>query len=236
MRSYTRHQLKQNSFAEATKDSMSWAVEHQKNLTIAGVAVVVVAALVFGTWFYIQNREQHANLELGAALRVYEAPLIPAGMPKQGDTLSFETAQQRAKAANGDFTRIADKYSFTASGKLARYFEGITLIDLNNSAEAEKILRDVSSSGKPDLAALAKLALASLYRNGNRDEDAIKIYKDLIDHPTNTVAKPTAQLELASLYQAKQPQEAKKLYEQIQKDNPQTPAAQQAATRLAELK
>jgi len=66
---------------------------------------------------------------------------------------------------------------------------------------------------------LANLVLASVYRNQKKDSDAIAIYKDLIDHPTLSVPKTIAQLGLADLYQATQPAEANKLYEQITKDD-----------------
>jgi TolA-binding protein len=46
-----------------------------------------------------------------------------------------------------------------------------------------------------------------------------------------------AQLELAALYQDRQqPQEAKRIYEQLQKDNPNTDVATIATSKLAALK
>ena len=94
----------------------------------------------------------------------------------------------------------------------------------------------MAESGHSDLASLAKLALAALYRNQGKDAQAAPIYKDLIEHPTNTVSKSQAQLALASVYESKQPQDARTLYQQVQKENPDSPAAQIASARLAELK
>jgi len=51
------------------------------------------------------------------------------------------------------------------------------------------------------------------------------------------VGKVTVQLELAATYQAdQQPLEAKRIYEQIQKENPASEAAQIASAKLQELK
>jgi hypothetical protein len=51
------------------------------------------------------------------------------------------------------------------------------------------------------------------------------------------VSKATAELQLAELYQASnQPLDAKRLYEQIKKDNPGPEAVQIATQKLAELK
>jgi len=56
------------------------------------------------------------------------------------------------------------------------------------------------------------------------------------DRPTRTVGKVTAQLELAETYQAnQQPLEAKRIYEQVQKENPSSDAAQVASAKLQEL-
>jgi TolA-binding protein len=47
----------------------------------------------------------------------------------------------------------------------------------------------------------------------------------------------TAQLQLAELYQtSNQPLDAKRLYEQVKKDNPGADAVQIATQKLAELK
>src|SRR5262249_51418719 len=106
-----------------------------------------------------------------------------------------------------------------------------------DNVAAEGDLKEVASSGNKDLASLARFALAAVYRNTNRSKDAIDIYNSLIQKPTATVGKSMAQLELASAYvDAHQPDEAKKIYQQIQKDSPGTEAAQIASGRMEQLK
>ena len=52
-----------------------------------------------------------------------------------------------------------------------------------------------------------------------------------------TVSKVTAQLELAQFYQNRQkPDEAKRIYDQIQKENPSGEAASLAQQRVSQLK
>jgi TolA-binding protein len=130
-----------------------------------------------------------------------------------------------------------DRYPHTRASDFARYFAGITASDLGDNANAEKNLKDVASVHNADLAALGKFALASVYRKTNRDKDAIEIYKSLAEKPTTSVGKATAQMELADLYQEKQQtQEAKRIYEQVQKENPNTEIAQLAQQKIGELK
>jgi TolA-binding protein len=215
---------------------MSWAVEHRTKLVYVGTAMVVVLAVVLGSWAYIQHRDQAAGEALGHAFQVYNAPVTSAGQPATGETTQFATVQDRAKAAHAEFAKVAQDYGHTNSAEIARYFMGLTDSQAGNTAAAEKELREVAGSGRADLAALAKFALAAQYRSQGNDLEAVKLYKDLIDHPAATVPKSEAQLALASVYEAKQPQEARNLYQQVQKEDPQGPAAQIATDRMAELK
>ncbi len=232
---YTRQQLKQDKFAETAKETVSWAVEHQKTLATVVIAAVVAVVILAGSWIYYNQRDQAASAEIGAALRVYGAPLRSPNAPKP-DYITFTSAKERAEAARKAFQQVQDKYPHTRAAEVARYFVGVTSLDLGDTATAGTALQQVADSRTEDLSALGKFALASVYRAENKDAEAIKLYQELAAHPASTVPKTTAQLELASLYQQKQPDEAAKLYTQIQKEDPSSPAAQIAATRLASLK
>jgi len=84
---------------------------------------------------------------------------------------------------------------------------------------------------------LGKFALASVYRAENKDTQAVDIYKQLIDKPTIVIGKAAAQLELAGFYESQQkPDEAKRIYDQVAKENPSSEAASLAQRRAAALK
>lgn len=236
MRTTERHQLKHDKFAETAAETYSWAVEHRSKLIYGAIIIAAVLVVVLGSMAYMNRRDQQASNALGKAMDIYDAPLRPASMPEQPGLLTFTSAVDRAKAAHAEFAKIAGEYSSTKSGKVARYFSGLTAKDMGDTAAAEKELKQVADSGDQDLASLAKLALAGLYRDTNKEQQAIDLYKQLIDRPTRAVAKSTAQLQLAEMYQAKQPQEAAKLYEQIRKDDPQGIAAEIAARNMAGAK
>jgi len=238
VRSYTRRQLKQDQFKEAAIETVGWAVEHrQKLIWGGGVAVLVIAALV-GSWFYLRYRERHADEAFGQAMLTYYAPLRtdPNAEEAANGRQTFATAQDRAKAAYAQFSQVAKEYSSVHTGKLARYFSGITAVELGDNKAAESDLQAVIRSADPDLASLAKLALANLYRKTNRQSDAVKLYNELIQNPTRTVSKAAAQLELAELLAATQPDQARTLYQQIAQENPEGAAAQVAQARLQSLK
>ena len=236
MRSYTRHQLKQDSITTSTAETINWAVEHRSKLVAVGIVAAVILALLGGGWAYVNFRDQQASAELALAIQKYNEPIRPAGTPATPDVPSFASIQERDKTTNAEFDRIANKYSFTQSAQVARYFAGVTARDLGDNAGAEKDLQQVTASRYPEIVSLAKLALAAVYHDTNRNPQAIDIYKQLIDHPTVSVGKNTAQLALASLYESMdQPNEARHIYEQMQKDSPGTAVAQLAMQRLQAL-
>jgi TolA-binding protein len=206
-------------------------------LVAAVIAVAVIAAIAFGGWYYINSQDEKASAELSTAVRTFETPVRPAGVPAQPGYDSFGSSQERATAARKQFQSIVDKYPRTHTADMARYFVGLTSSQVGDNAGAERNLQEASSSGNADLAALGKFALASVYRSENKDSQAVDLYKQLIDKPTLVVSKATAQLELAGYYESRQkPDEAKKIYDQVEKENPSTEAASLAQRRAAALK
>jgi tetratricopeptide (TPR) repeat protein len=241
VRAETRHQLKQDRFSkvtfEAAGNAAHWSVEHQSKLIAAVIAVIVLGAIAFGGWYYVNTQDEKASAEFSTAVRTWETPVRPAGVPAQPGTDSFASAQERATSARKHFQAIVDKYPRTHTADMARYFVGLASAQLGDNAAAERSLQEAAHSSNADLAALGKFALASVYRAENKDAQAIDLYKQLMDKPTLVVSKATAQLELASFYESRQkPDEAKKIYEQVQKENPSTEAASLAQRRVAALK
>ena len=241
MRAETRHQLKQDAFSRATisaaEKTAHWSVEHRSTLVITVLVVAVVLAAILGGWYYLSAQDEKASFDFSQAVRTMDTPLRPAGSPPQPDVASFASAKERSEAARNQFQAIIDKYPHTHTADMAHYFLGVTAADLNDNATAERDFKDVASSHNRELASVAKLALASLYGNSSRTKDATTLYQELINKPTASVSKVTAQLQLAELYRtSNQPLDAKRVYEQVKKDNPSTEAAQLATQKLADLK
>ena len=232
MKTETRHALKQDKFAQAAQGGVSWVTEHRSGvlrwiITGAVVLVAVVAGLVI--W---NLRSSSAQSALGAALDTYSAPLNTPGAPAQSG--SYNTAADRAKAANQQFVAVASQYGMMPEGSKAHYFAGVTYQELGQTGSAEAELKQAAGSWDRNVANLAKLALAGLYHQTGRDAQAIDIYNDLVKNPSTTVSAPVAQLNLADLYvaQGKQDQ-ARKLWASIKDADKDGMAGSLAAQKLA---
>lgn len=241
MRAETRHQLKQDAFSRVTIDAAErtahWTVEHRSTAIISVVAAVVVLTAGIGGWFYLSAQDEKASFEMSQAVRTMSTPLRPADAPAQPDFPTFTSAKERTQAAQKQFQAIVDKYPHTRTADMAHYFLGVTAVNLSDNAAAERNFKEVVSAGNKDVSAVAKSALASLYGQTNRTKEAAALYQELINKPTASVSKVTAQLLLAELYQtSSQPLDAKRIYEQVKKENPGNEAGQVATQKLAELK
>jgi TolA-binding protein len=241
VRAETRHQLKQDAFSRVTinaaEKTAHWTVEHRSTLILSVVATAIVLAAVIGGWYYLNTQDEKASLDFSGAVRTMETGLRPAGTPAQPDIPSFTSAKERSEAAQKQFQAIVDKYPHTRTADMAHYFLGVTAASLGDNAAAERNFKEVVSAGNKDVAAVSKVALASLYAQTNRAKEAIALYQELINKPTASVGKSAAQLQLAEIYQNNnQPLDAKRLYESIKKDNPANEAGQMATEKLAALK
>jgi predicted negative regulator of RcsB-dependent stress response len=241
VRAETRHQLKQDRFSrvtiEAAEKTAHWTAEHRSKLILAGIMVLAVGGIAIGSWYYLNQQDQKASIDLAQAVRTLDTPVRAAGMAAQPDAPSFASSEDRATAAQKQFRAIADRYPHTRSAEFARYFLGITAAEKGDNASAERLLQPIADSGNSDLASLGKIALASIYRSTNRSKEAVVLYKELIERPSQSVGKVMAQMELAATYENDgESAEARKIYEQVQKENPSSEISQLVSGKLQALK
>lgn len=238
MQGYTRRQLKEDKFVESAQSAAEWTASHRQPVIYSSVALIVIVLAGLGIYTWRNKQNDAANMALGAAMRVSTATIRAAGTPAGAeDKDTFATAADRGKASEKQFKDVADKYPHTDAGHFARYMAGVSAIEAGDKTGGEDQLKKAADSGDKNSAALAKLALANFYRANNRLADATRLYKDLEDHPSDTVSKSAAQLAMAEMYEATDPQQANSIYQQIQKENkPDSAAAQEAAAKLNSAK
>jgi len=241
VRAEARHQLKQDAFSrvtiEAAEKTAHWTVEHRTTVITAAIVVALLLAAGVGGWYYLSVQDETASLDLNQAVRTMDTPLRPPGTPEQPDFPTFTSVKDRTEAARKQLQTIVDKYPHTRTADMAHYLLGVTAANLSDNSSAERNFKQVASTGNRDLAAVAKFALASFYGQNKRTKEAVALYQELINKPTASVSKVTAQLQLAELYQdSNQPLDAKRIYEQVKKENPGNEAGQLATQKLAQLK
>ena len=226
----TRHELKKDEFADRLATVSHFFTQNRRRVVLGGGTALAVVGVSLAVFLYVRSQQAKASDAFGQALTTYHAPVTPT--PPQGtSTQYFKTREEKYKEALRQFREVSGQFHRYTVGRWARYYAALCQRELGNSA-AEKELTAIAGESDPDLAALSKMALASLYQQSSRTAEAEKIYRELESHPTALVPKPAVQIALAELYQKTNPSRATALYQQIEKDYPGTTAGDQASKML----
>jgi tetratricopeptide (TPR) repeat protein len=231
----TRSALKKDDvFIHTTQAGLDWIAENRAKALRISIAVLVIIALAVAAAIVYHQRSEAAANAFGHAASIYSTPIADPAQPAPPGLKTFATAADRAKAANPLFEDVAKRYGSTTAGHNALYFAGLTAAEMGNTSGAETDFRKAGDLHDTSVASLAHLALANLLAQRGQNAEAIKLYQDLIHHPTATVPAATAQLQLAQLYEANNNSaEANKIYALLKAKDPATAAGQIAAQKLA---
>lgn len=232
MDTQTRHALKGDKFVQATQSSVSWVSGHRSGVIRWAVALAVIVLIVAAGLVFWNVRSSSADTALGAAMDTYMAPLAEPGAPAAKGI--YGTGAERAKAANQQFVAVTQQYGWLPQGTKAEYFAGVTYAELGQNGPAEEALKKAADSWDRNLSNLAKLALAGLYHQTNRDAQAIDLYNAIVAKPSVTVSAAVAQLDLANLYVAEGNQaQARTLWAKVKDSDKDGPAGTIAAQKLS---
>lgn len=231
----SRKELKQDKIKETIEHGAEAVFSHGQ---FAGIIVVVVLAIVLGYYgwhFYIDRQTAQASVEFDGAIRAYQGRIGPAAPGADPTEPSYPDEKARAQDALSKFTKVADSYSSTNPGKLARYYAALCLEDLERQNQALEDLKKISGSSDKELAAMAQYQMGIIYARTGKTEDAAKLLRSLADKPTVLVPRPLVLLELARDLRDSNPKEATNIYQQIKKEFPDTNIAEQADRGLESI-
>jgi len=224
----SRKELKQDKIKETIEHGAEAVISHGQ-FTLVVVIVVLAVALGYGGWrFYIDRQTVEASTAFDIGMKAYQGRIGTAADPAEPNAPFYPDEQTRIQDALQKFTKVADKYPKTNPGKLARYYEALGLEDLERHNQALEQLKKISGYSDKELAAMAQYQMATIYARTGKTDEAIKMYRALAEQQTALVPRPLVQLELAGLLRNSNPKEAASIYQQIKKDFPDTPIADQA--------
>lgn len=228
-------ELKRDRFVETVEHGAEYAFTHARNVWLTAGAAALVLAAVLGWRFWSAQQSQKASVALDDAMKTFQARIRTPGEPEEPGEVTFVVEKIKYQEARKKFDAVAHDYSLTPQGTMARYYSALCSTHLEEVDKATADLRSLADGSNAEVASLAKLSLADISARTGKIDDAAKILSGLIDKPTSLVPKPRAQLALADLYRKSKPAEAAKLYQQVKKDYPDSPLADEADRRLAEI-
>ncbi len=206
----TRKDLKTDKFALEVEHGVEYVAEHKKQVTLWGGIAAGVVIVAIAVYAFLQYRNGVREDALRQALRVQDAQVGVAGTEA---LMSFPTQAEKDKALQKALTDVASAYSGSSQGSIARYYLGTAAADKGDLAAAEKNFKDVMENGTSDYAALAKLALAPIYKSQGKTAEGEKLLRDLAANPSMFVSKEEATIALSRYLASSNPAEARKLLE-----------------------
>lgn len=184
-------------------------LERNRKIIIVVVAVVVVAIAGFMAYkhLYVAPKEKRAQAELFAAQQYFQNE-------------DFD------KALNGDgrhpgVLSVADEYSSTKAGKLARYYAGVIYL---NKGEFQKAIDYLSKFSPKDelMSAQSKALLGDAYAELNQMDKALSEYKAAAK-VDNEMTAPFVLLKMGQIYEIqKNYKEALECYKTIKQNYPRS--------------
>ena len=190
----SRKELKKDQFVTEVSRTYQFLQQHRTALILLLIAVVLVMVLGLGGYFYVQNRKARANEELAHAIRVFYAPTSSEN-PQTEPDMKFSDEEARYRQAEKEFAAIAQKYGWLAKlrfgdqPRMARYYLGLTKQHLGQTEEAMRELRTLAEQEQDQqLAPLARFALAGIYVQNGKPDEAEKLYRELADRPGELIS------------------------------------------------
>lgn len=201
----------------------TWAwFEANKKQTLWSAGGILVLGVIVAFFLYRQNEAEVAASE---ALSNVSVPQM-TGAGSRGDIAEAYLKVAAAHPKSGASARalLLAAGSFFVEGK---YAEAQT--------QFERFRREHSDS--PFLGEALLGIAACLDAQQGKTREAIAAYKDLIDHRPGDVVLPQARFALARLHDAQnEPEQARNLFEEVERTDPYGSLGDEARMRLEELK
>ena len=248
MRAKERHHLKENELAERLHQARDYIEPRRKQISMAGVVVVLIALAVVGVFVMRQRTQSRAQEMLADAMVVLDAQVIPPAPvdPKSptppaaamSGTGTYTTETEKFNAAVPKLRQAADAYPDTGAGITARYHLANTLSALGKHTDAVQAYEEVIKRGGNDVyGQMARLGKAEEQARAGQHDAAIATYKELSEKKDGDLPTDAILMELGRAYLAAgKKADAQKTFTKVVDEHPDSPYVGEARKELDALK
>jgi predicted negative regulator of RcsB-dependent stress response len=209
MASQLTHKHDVNASIDPTQP-VAYVATHKSQVKMI-VAGVVGLALVIGAYMLYSNRQAAARGEaLSEARKALTSVVSPTPTP---GTMNYATEAEQTKAIDTALAKLADGYSSSTEGTMARLYQASRAYDKGEIDKATSLYRQALSDGPSEIGSQAKLALAQVLWGQGKVDEGKKLLNELVSNPTSFVSADQAKLVLARMQMRSAPEEARKLLE-----------------------
>ncbi|HEX6101125.1 MAG TPA: tetratricopeptide repeat protein [Thermoanaerobaculia bacterium] len=202
-------------------------------LAIAG-AVVAIAVIAFGIYFYRANREDSAQQALASAIETAEAS-IGETKPEGVTGPHFKTEAERTAAAEKAFKGVRDSHSGTDAADVAGLYLARMAVTKGDVKTARTLLEEFVDDHSDNI--LVSTARFSLYQLRIENGEAAQVAQELEAEIAKSEPVLPGDSLLVLLAQAYDVQgnsaKSKEAYKRITTDFPESPYVVEAARRAS---
>ena len=193
-----------SAMEETLNKSEAFVMKYQKPLLIALAAIIVViAGYILVKNYVIEPRAEKASTILAKGQEFF-------------NNRDFDKALNGDKAEYPGFLAIADDYSSTDAGNLAKLYAGLCYAQLGKYEDAEKYLTKWSASDDQMVSPAAVGALGNVYANLNKLDEAVSTLKKAAKMADNNSLSPTFLIQAGEILESQgKKAEALELYKEI---------------------
>ena len=229
-----RHDLKHDKFVDEIGVLSSKARDNQRILLLIAGGLIAVAVIVYGIFFYRQNREENAQQALATAIETFEAPVGEAAANATQTGPKFKTEPEKTAAAEKQFKEVQAKHSGTDASDIAGlYLARIAAGRGDTKAARPPIEEFIRKHGDHTLAGGARFSLYQMrIEGGEAAQVAVELNAELNKKEPALPADSLLVL-LAQAYDAQgQGDKSREAYRRITSEFPESPFAVEAQRRV----
>jgi TolA-binding protein len=226
MDSATREDLKRNELEEVLGKGIHYAEDHKRMILYGVGAVVGIALIVAGIFFWLGSRKNGANDLLAQALRADGGEVVASGA-NPGDPVKPTFASEAARRARSKelFTELESRYGSTATGRVAKLYLAQIAIAENDKERAKQLWKAfLDAEPEGSLAAAARVNLYKLDREEGRGAALAEELKKMLDQDAKPLPSDVILYQLALTYDALgKGDDARSTWRRIVDEYPQSP-------------
>lgn len=189
---------------ETLNKSEAFFLKYKTAVIAAVVAlIVIIAGAVLYKTYVSEPREQKASTAIARGQEYFAQGLFQQALT--GDSLGYK-----------GFVALADEYSSTDAGNLARLYAGLCSVQLDKWEDAVKYLESYNTADDQMVSPAAEGALGNAYAHLNQLDKAVSHLKKAADMADNNSLSPTYLIQAGQILESQNKKdEALKLYQTV---------------------
>jgi tetratricopeptide (TPR) repeat protein len=231
----------EDSVHESIVRLFTFCRENRAKIGILIVAAIVVMIGLYGGYQYLGSRDMQAQVQLAKGLDYLNATVASDATDNpysKGLLPTFRSDKAKYQAAVNEFSLVASGFSFGSASIVARYYLGLSQLQLEQKQEAIKNLESVANDSKSNTVGyLAKKLLASTYFHSGNYKGAQELLEGMVRDSKCDLPKEDLSVQLSRVLvaQGKQAEAIKVLRDANNQGNAFGAFKQQVVSELEKL-